>query len=290
MDSSLVYTAGAVWLATLLAYYLLSRRPLYAMPVGGLAVALAFITLYPWVLGWHNQKALLDLRVFEISRQCIVSTVGATASHVSFAAEVILTAASVFAIFTLGLSVAIASILVDAIIDAFNTLIQGITSYLGYAESVLGLLASVTAMLPAFTALGAPLVATFLPDRRGAAVAAAVASIPVVASVPFLLTPPLQPLQCTAEAVIYQHNAAVQVSSNAPLLWLFQGNATQGYNVTVVYGALTSGKLYLPAGNYTVTTIWSFIPFPAGRVEAKAVNATIANVTLANRTAYLPDI
>ncbi|NYR15266.1 hypothetical protein [Pyrobaculum arsenaticum] len=291
MDSSLVYTAGAVWLATLLAYYLLSRKPLFSMPVGGLAVALVFVTLYPWITGWVNDKAALDFAAFDQSRRCILDTVGAASAHVSFAAEVIMTAGAVLGILTLGVSAAIASVIADAIITAFASLVHGVVVYLSYAESVLGTVTAAISLAPSFTALAAPLIAVLMPDRRGAAVAAAVASIPAAMSAVFLLTPPLTPYDaCYAGKTNMALNGAVNVKADGPVTLLFNGTAYGGWNVTVVYSPVTSGKLYLPAGNYTAYAVWSFIPIPLGAVHIPPTNATVANATIANRTAYLPDI
>jgi len=291
MDSSLVYTAGAVWLATLLAYYLLSRKPLFSMPVGGLAVALAFVTLYPWITGWVNDKAALDFAAFDQSRRCILDTVGAASAHVSFAAEVIMTARAVLGILTLGVSAVIASVIADAIITAFASLVHGVVVYLSYAESVLGTVTAAISLAPSFTALAAPLIAVLMPDRRGAAVAAAVASIPAAMSAAFLLTPPLTPYDaCHAGKTNMPLNGAVNVKADGPVTLLFNGTAYGGWNVTVVYSPVTSGKLHLPAGNYTAYAVWSFIPIPLGAVHIPPTNATVANATIANRTAYLPDI
>ncbi len=291
MDYSLVYAAGAVWLSVLLVYYLLSRRPLYAMPVGGLAVALAFIVLYPWVMGWANDKAFRDLAVFEQSRQCILDTVGTAAVHVSFATDVITTAGAVLGLFTLGISTAVASIIADAIISAFASLVHAIVAYLSYAESILGTAVAAVNLAPSFAALAAPLLATLMPDRRGAAVAAAVASAPVVLGAAFLLTPPLTPYDaCHTGKTNMALNSAVYAKADGPITLVFEGISYGGWNVTIVYSPVVEGKLYIPAGNYTAYAIWSFIPIPLGEVRAPPREAAVANVTIANRTASLPDI
>ena len=291
MDYSLVYATGAVWLSVLLVYYLLSRRPLYAMPVGGLAVALAFIVLYPWVMGWANDKAFRDLAVFEQSRQCILDTVGTAAAHVSFATDVITTAGAVLGLFTLGISTAVASIIADAIISAFASLVHAIVVYLSYAESILGTAVAAVNLAPSFAALAAPLLATLMPDRRGAAVAAAVASAPVVLGAAFLLTPPLTPYDaCHTGKTNMALNSAVYAKADGPITLVFEGISYGGWNVTIVYSPVVEGKLYIPAGNYTAYAIWSFIPIPLGEVRAPPREATVANVTIANRTASLPDI
>ena len=299
----IVYVAGAAWLAVLLAYYYAARRPLWGMPVGGIAVALAFIVLYPWITSFFTPKPLQDLAAFEQSRKCIQDTIGAVATHVSFAADVVFTVASILALFTLGLSYAIASIIVEALIDAVASFTNGVIAYLGFGESVLGALAMVVRLTPAFSSIAAPLLATFIPDRRGAATAAAVAALPIALTAPFLLAPPLEPLQCgLVDQPVLKYDADVYLSSNAPLVWVFNGTAlvkkavngtitlAPSANVTAVYGAFEEGRVRLPAGNYTVYAVWSFFPIYVGNFLIEERNATYLNATIANKTAHLPDL
>ncbi|MEM1598621.1 MAG: hypothetical protein QXI07_08955 [Pyrobaculum sp.] len=291
----LVYTAGAAWLAVILAYRYAARIPLWSLPVGGVAVALGFIALYPWISSFFSLRPLQDLQAFEQSRLCIQNTIGAVATHVSFAADVIFTVAAILALFTLGLSYAIATLVVEALIDAVATFTNGMLVYLGFAESILGTLAMVVRLAPAFSALAAPLLATFVPDRRGAAAAAVVAALPIALTAPFMLAPPLEPLQCTlAEQPIFKKSADVLLSSNAPLLWVFNGTALLSdrpvANITAVYGAAKEVRARIPAGNYSVYAVWSFVVVFAKNYTMTSSPITYTGVSIANHTAYLPDL
>jgi|GEM_PF-6819509 len=282
-----LYAAAAAWILASVLYRAARGEPLWRVNLLGALLVLGIISAYMAYAKMYAAPASLqiakNLETLEEARQMYEVLFAQTAAHTAVAASAVITAAVVIAPFTLGLSVAVALLLVDLAVDVVNEFMSTAAGYLGFAYAAVSVLVPVVKAVEAFPAVYAPVAAAAVPSKRTVAVAAYVAAIPLLVSIAVATAPGLPPVPSVVpvEKGLVQPGS-VRIETNAPVVVEFKApyvhhngthwvNSSQWWWYTVLP---PGGNLTLPNGTWTLTRyIYMWTERPVGVVF------TIANAT-----------
>jgi len=301
-----LYAAAAAWILATALYRIFKREPAWRINILGALMILVIMALYLTYVKIYAKPASVqiskDLETLEEARQTFEKYFAQTAAHTAVAASSVITAAVILAPFTLGLSVVALLAVIDLAIDIINEFMSMIASYLGFAYSVLSVLAPLVRSVEIFPAVFAPIATIAVPNKRSIAVVAYVAAMPLLLSIAIATAPGLAPMSgpLPIEEEKFTQPMAVQINTNAPVVVEFKApyiyyngthwvNSTQWWWYTVLP---PEGNVTLTNGTWTLTRyIYMWVEYPVG-ITFSLQNGTIAwgtaNFTSVNATYFYP--
>jgi len=301
-----LYTAAAAWILSTVLYRIARKEPIWRANILGAIMILIIMAVYLTYVKIYAAPASIqiskDLETLEETRQTFEKYFAQTAAHTAVAVSSVITAAVILAPFTLGLSVAVLLAVIDLAIDIINEFMSMIASYLGFAYSVLSVLAPLVRSVEIFPAVFVPIATMAVPNKRSIAVVAYVAAMPLLLSIAIATAPGLAPMSgpLPIEEEKFTQPMAVQINTNAPIVVEFKApyisyngthwiNSTQWWWYTVLP---PSGNVTLTNGTWTLTRyIYMWVEYPVG-ITFTLQNGTLAwgtvNFTSINATYVYP--
>jgi hypothetical protein len=303
---NVLYTAAAAWILATVLYRIAKRQPIWHANVLGAVIILTVMAVYLTYANMYARPASIqmeqNLEVLEEARKFHEQITAQVAAHTAVGASAIITAAIILAPFTLGLSAAVALMMIDLAVDVINEFMSMIASYLGFAYAVVSVLMPLVRAVEIFPAVFVPIAATAVPNKRTIAVAAYVAAVPLLLSVAVATAPGLAPMPKLLPVADegFVQASSVRIETNAPIVVEFRAphvyhngthwvNSTQWWWYTV---PPPGANVTLPNGTWTLTRyIYMWIEHPVNATFTLQ-NGTFAwgttNFTSVNATYFYP--
>jgi len=271
------------------AFRLLTQSPKPAL--GGAVVAGVFLLAFPLVEQYFpiaSAKLAGDFEALGGAYRCLLNTTAAAAAHLSLAASLLLTTALTAAPFTLSLTLVTALAAVDAAVDAFTSLAEGMAAWVGQTYAALALLKASAELAPLIAAGLSPLAALYMPERRAAFAAAYAAALPYLAAVAVLLAPHLHPLATCPAPPTARFDTFGLVNATSPTAAVVE-LVDVGRNAT--WWVTAPGQWALPANTtYAAKAVWMWVEVPVTPAKfylPPSAPAPLNATAYYSRTAYL---
>lgn len=286
--TSLIYAAAAAAVAGEMAYSVFVKRHprLKLIPIAVALAALSVYAAYSHLAGSASQRLEYTLQSIEEARQVWLEEFSRTAGTVGVVAGIVEYSLYALAPVTGGAALAIAPMVwaIGEAIEVINEAMAMVAGYIGYAYAMVSILLPVVRFIEYFTVLFVPLSLIFVRNRKGTAISAYLAFIPLIVAYAVSNTPalpPPTPLEVPKLPFNVTTLGAVLVESNAWVVAEFSGP-----NGTKFWYSIPPGrevKATLPTGNWTLTrAIYAFTPIYLG-AKISVGNGTIyGNHTINN--------
>jgi hypothetical protein len=290
VSASLLYAAAALAVAGEMIYAVFVRRrpKLDLIPIAVALAALSAYAAYSHLSGSASQRLEHTLQSIEEARQVWLEQFSRVAGSVGVVVGIAEYALYALAPVTGGLSLTIAPAVwaVGEAVDVVNEAMSTVAGYIGYAYAMVSILLPVVKFIEHFSALFVPLSLLFIRSRKGMAISAYLALVPLIVAhavsnapalpPPSLLEVPKLPFNVTTMG-------AVLVKSNAWVVAEFAGP-----NGTKFWYTIPPNKeveVPLPTGNWTLTrAIYAFSPIYMGAKVSVKNGTAYGNYTINNAT------
>ena len=288
--ASLLYAAAAAAVGGEMLYSaFVRRRPkLDLIPLAVALAALSAYAAYSHLTGSASQRLEYTLQSIEEARQAWLEQFSRVAGSIGVLFGIAEYAIYALAPVTGGLALAAAPAVWAAgeAVEAVDEVMAVVAEYIGYAYAMVSISLPVVKFIEHFSALFVPLSIIFIRSRKGMAISAYLALMPLIAAyavsnAPAL--PPPDPLHVPELPFNVTTLGAVLVKSNAWVVAEFEGpNGTRFWYSIPPGGEV---KVPLPTGNWTLTrAIYAFTPIHVGARVAVRNGTIYGNYTINNAT------